>query len=399
MPGNYIHPRLDPNDRFRERRRQSIVRRRRRRFAAGTILLALGAGLGAGATVIGGKKHADVSSTPAIREAPARVKQPAGRVAWPREVRGVHVTMALAGLAGKVDEYVALKAYGLNALEVDVKDENGKIGFVSAAMPKLAREVGAAQPYYDVGKVVRTVHAAGMYLIGRVVVMEDPALSAARPDLALLRPDGSRWLNNGGLGWVNPYDDRVWRYVVGVGKAAAKAGFDEIQFDYVRFPSDGDVSQIVFRHKVREPKGATIARFLRYAGAQLHPLDVRVSADVFGLAATHDLGIGQVPRRAAKYVDALYPMVYPSHFSSGEYGIPDPDAYPGRTVARALFDFRRQVKGTKTALIPWLQDFSLAHRYGLIEVTDQIAAARRQHARGFLLWNPEGVYTQEALTN
>jgi len=399
LPGNYVHPRLDPNDRFRERRRQSIVRRRRRRLAAVTILLALGAGLGAGATVIGGRKHADVSSTPAIREAPARVEQPAARVAWPREVRGVHVTMALAGLEGKVAEYVALKAYGLNTLEVDVKDENGKIGFVSAAMPKLARQIGAAQPYYDVGKVVRTVHAAGMYLIGRVVVMEDPTLSAARPDLALLRPDGSRWLNNGGLGWVNPYDDRVWRYVVGVGKAAAKAGFDEVQFDYVRFPSDGDVSQIVFRHKVREPKGTTIARFLRYAGARLHPLGVRVSADVFGLAATHDLRIGQVPRRVAKYVDALYPMVYPSHFSSGEYGIPDPDAYPGRTVARALFDFRRQVKGTKTALIPWLQDFSLAHQYGLIEVTDQIAAARRQHARGFLLWNPEGVYTQEALTN
>ncbi|HSS74908.1 MAG TPA: putative glycoside hydrolase [Gaiellaceae bacterium] len=399
MPDNYIHPRLDPNNRFRERRRQSNVKRRRRRFAAVTILLALGAGLGAGATVIGGKKHEAVSSTPAIREAPARVEQPAGRVAWPREVRGVHVTMALAGLEGKIDEYVALKAYGLNALEVDVKDENGKIGFVSAALPKLGREIGAAQPYYDVGKVVRTVHAAGMYLIGRVVVMEDPTLSTARPDLALLRPDGSHWLNNGGLGWVNPYDERVWRYVVGVGKAAARAGFDEIQFDYVRFPSDGDVSQIVFRHQVREPKGTTIARFLRYAGTQLHPLGVRVSADVFGLAATHDLGIGQVPRRVAKYVDALYPMVYPSHFSSGEYGIPDPDAYPGRTVARALFDFRRQVKGTKTALIPWLQDFSLAHQYGLIEVTDQIAAARRQHARGFLLWNPEGVYTQEALTD
>ena len=253
--------------------------------------------------------------------------------------------MALAGLEGKIEEYVALKAYGLNTLEVDVKDENGKIGFVSPKMPKLAREIGAAQPYYDVQHVVRTVHAAGMYLIGRVVVMEDPTLSAARPELALLRPDGSRWVNNGGLGWMNPYDQRVWQYVVGVGKAAAKAGFDEIQFDYVRFPTDGDVSQIVYRHRVREPKGNTIARFLRYAGSQLHPLGVRVSADVFGLAATHDLGIGQVPKKVAPYVDALYPMVYPSHFCPGEYGIPDPDAYPGRTVARALLDFRRQLKG------------------------------------------------------
>src|SRR4029079_15472666 len=162
------------------------------------------------------------------------------------------------------------------------------------------------------------------------------------------------------------------------------------------FPSDGDLSQIVYRHRRAERKGATIARFLQYASDTLHPLGVRVSADVFGLAATHDLGIGQVPKRIAAALDAIYPMVYPSHFSPGEYGITDPDAYPGRTVARALFDFRRQVKG-RAVLIPWLQDFSLAHRYGLIEVTDQIAAARRQHARGYMLWNPEGVYTRDAL--
>jgi hypothetical protein len=392
----YIHPRLDPNERFRERRRQSIRTRRRRRLAAATILLGAGAGIGLGATQITGK-HA--AQAPAASDAPIRVDKPAVPRAYPREVRGVHVTMALAGLDGKIDEYVALKGYGLNTLEVDIKDENGKVGFVSPALPKLAREIGAAQPYYSVKSVVEKVHAAGMYLVGRIVVFEDPTLSAARPELAVLRPDGSRWLNNGGLGWVNPYDQRVWRYVVGVGRAAAKAGFDEIQFDYVRFPSDGDLSQIVYRHKRAEPKGTTIARFLRYAGSQLHPLGVRVSADVFGLAATHDLGIGQVPKRVAPYLDAIYPMVYPSHFSSGEYGIQQPDAYPGRTVARALLDFRRQLKGRHMALIPWLQDFSLARPYTLIEVTDQIAAARRQHTAGFMLWNPEGLYTREALSD
>jgi hypothetical protein len=390
----YIHPHLDPNERFRERRRHTIRRRRRRRLAALTILLGVGAGVGLGATQITGK-HAP---TPAVSREPIRVdKQPVART-HPREVRGVHVTMALAGLEGKIDEYVALKGYGLNTLEVDVKDENGKVGFVSASMPTLAREIGAAQPYYDVESVVGKVHAAGMYLIGRVVVFEDPTLSAARPDLAVLRSDGSRWLNTGGLGWTNPYDRRVWRYVVGIGRAAAKAGFDEIQFDYVRFPSDGDLSQIVYRNKRAEPKGTTIASFLQYASGQLHPLGVRVSADVFGLAATHDLGIGQVPKRIAPYLDALYPMVYPSHYSAGEYGIPDPDAYPGRTVARALLDFRRQLKG-KTTLIPWLQDFSLGRPYTVVEVTDQIAAARRQHTGGFMLWNPEGLYTREALTD
>ena len=392
MP-NYVHPRLDPNERFRDRRRQSIRRRRRRRLAALTVLLAIGAGIGLGATQISGT-HSQTGSQ--AEQPPIRVDKPTGQT-YPKDVRGVHVTMGLAGLPGKIDQYTSLRAYGLNTLEVDVKDENGKVGFVTPAVPRLAREIGAAEPYYDVASVVRKVHAAGMYLIGRVVMFEDPVLSAARPDLAVLRPDGSRWLNNGGLGWVNPYDHRVWRYDVGIAEAAAKAGFDEIQFDYVRFPSDGDLSQIVFPHKSAQPKGTTIADFLRYASGQLHPLGVRVSADVFGLAATHDLGIGQVPKRIAPYLDAIYPMVYPSHFSAGEYNIPDPDTYPGRTVARALFDFRRQVKG-KTTLVPWLQDFSLAHSYGLIEVSDQIAAARRQHTGGFMLWNPEGVYTLEALT-
>jgi hypothetical protein len=390
---NYIHPRLDPNERFRERRRQSIRRRRRRRLAVATVLLAVGAGLGLGAKQITGTKR-----PPAVSAAPIRVDKPTMPRSYPREVRGVHVTMALAGLEGKVDEYLALKGYGLNTIEIDVKDENGKIGFLSPDLPQLARDVGSAQPFYDVESVVGKVHAAGMYLIGRVVVFEDPTLSAARPDLALLRPDGSRWLSNGGLGWVNEYDRRVWRYVVSVGVAAAKAGFDEIQFDYVRFPSDGDLSQVVYRHKRSEPKGTTIARFLQYASSRLHPLGVRVSADVFGLAATHDLGIGQVPKRLAPYVDALYPMVYPSHYSSGEYGIADPDAYPGRTVARALLDFRRQLKSAGMSLIPWLQDFSLAHPYSLVEVSDEVAATRRQHMRGFMLWNPEGLYTREALS-
>jgi hypothetical protein len=391
----YIHPRLDPNQRFRERRRQAIRRRRRRRLAAATVLLALGAGLALGTTRITSGSH----SRPAVDQAPIRVDRPTLPRAYPAEVRGVHVTMALAGLEGKVDEYVALKGYGLNTLEVDVKDENGKIAFANRWTPELARRIGAAQPFYDPRTVVEKAHAAGMYLIGRVVSFEDPALSAARPDLAVLRPDGSRWTTRSGLGWVNPYDRRVWRYVVGAGIAAAKAGFDEIQFDYVRFPSDGDLSQIVYPHPRKEPKGTTIASFLRYASAQLRPLGVRVSADVFGLAATHDLGIGQVPKRIAPYLDAIYPMVYPSHFSSGEYGIQQPDAYPGRTVARSLLDFRRQLKGRHTTLIPWLQDFSLGRPYSLVEVAEQIAAARRQHARGFMLWNPEGVYTRDALSD
>jgi hypothetical protein len=246
--------------------------------------------------------------------------------------------------------------------------------------------------------VARRAEQLGIYLIGRVVVFEDPTLSSGRPELAVRRPDGSLWRNDAGLGWTSPYLRPVWKYNVDIAVAAARAGFDEIQFDYVRFPSDGDLSQIVYPGFRPEPKGDTIVRFLRYARARLHPLGVRISADLFGLAAQHDLRIGQVPRRIAREVDAVYPMVYPSHYVSGELGVANPVAAPGPTVARSLRSFRVAMKDARARLVPWLQDFSLGgETYTLEDVRAQIDAARLQGADGFLLWNPSGVYTREAL--
>jgi hypothetical protein len=314
----------------------------------------------------------------------------------PEEIRGVHVTMALASIRGKIDEYIAFERYGLNTIELDVKDENGDVAFVSSAVP-LARKVGAAKPYYRPRAIARKVHAAGLYLIGRVVVFEDPIASAEHPQMAIRRRDGSLWRNDAGLGWLNPYSREAWRYNVDVAVAAARAGFDEIQFDYVRFPSDGDVT--VIRYPGHHPRAMnrTIPAFLRYATARLHPLGVRVSADVFGLSATRDLGIGQRPRDIARVVDAIYPMTYPSHYNPGEYNLPDPNAVPGTTVAYSLRDFRAALRGAKALLVPWLQDFSLGRTYSLADVQAQILAARAASSGGFNLWNAEGLYTPEAL--
>ena len=262
----------------------------------------------------------------------------------------------------------------------------------------LARKVGAAKPYYKARAVAAKARAKGVYLIGRVVAFEDPTLTASRPDLAIQTSGGAVWRNNAGLGWANPYDKRVWDYVLSPAKAAARAGFDEIQLDYVRFPSDGPIESAVFPGKTAEAPAWTIARFVHYATTQLKPLGVRVSVDVFGLSATRDLGVGQKPGRLAKYVDAVSPMVYPSHYNPGEFGLPDPSASPGRTVALSLRDFNNAMLGRKAMLIPWLEDFSLTsdHRPPE-EVQAQIDAARRNNARGFLLWNPSGVYTEELL--
>jgi hypothetical protein len=313
----------------------------------------------------------------------------------PVEMRGVHVTMALASIPGKLEEYMSLA--GLNTLELDVKDENGEVGFVPSSVP-LARRVGAAKPYYRPRAVVEASRRHGVYLIGRIVCFEDPVLAERRPDLAIKRRDGSVWRNHAGLGWTNPYDRDVWDYLADLSEAAARLGFDEIQLDYVRFPSDGDVDDVVYPGRTETPPGWVIPQFVQYVSKRLKRHNVRVTVDVFGLAATRDLGIGQIPRRIANHVDAIYPMVYPSHYHPGEYGLSDPNASPGRTVARSLADFQRELQGRDAKVIPWLQDFSLGRVYTIADVRAEIDAALAAGSPGFLLWNAAGIYTADALT-
>ena len=389
---------VDPNERFRDRRRQA----RRRRTVRRTVVLGVVA-LAAAGTTVGARflteRDAHVAGTgggqPATAAAAPVKPKPEPRP-YPDEIRGVHVTMALASIPGKIDQYLSLTKHGLNTLELDIKDENGEVGFGKPKVP-LAREVGAAKDYYDPAEVAEKAHAAGVYLIGRIVCFEDPILSQNAPRYAIRTSSGGVWTTAAGLGWVNQYDKRVWDYNIALGKAAAKAGFDEIQFDYVRFPTDGDLSSAVFHGKTDQTKTQVITSFAKYAGEQLKPLGVRVSADVFGLSATRNMGIGQRPQKLGAYLDTIYPMVYPSHFGPGEYNLPDPNAQPGRTVGLALRDFDRQLTGLDTRLVPWLQDFSLGRTYTLADVQDQIEAARDSGAEGFLLWNAAGLYSRAAL--
>ena len=228
----------------------------------------------------------------------------------------MHVTAALASLDGKLDDYLSLTDQGLTALELDVKDENGEVGFESQA-PATARAIGAAKPFYNPREAAQAAEAAGVYLIGRVVVFEDPVLATRRPELAIGRRGGGVWTNSAGLAWTNPYDERVWKYNVDIAVAAVKSGFDEIMFDYVRFPTDGDLSSAVFNGKRKEAKTVTIGRFADYARSRLEPLGARVSAAVFGLTATREMGIGQKPSRLAEDLDVDLPDGLPVAFRPG----------------------------------------------------------------------------------
>jgi hypothetical protein len=384
---------FDPNQRFRERRQAARRRKRIRRTAGGIALLLAAAALALGAAR-GLSSGSPEAAKPEAKKAAKRTQRRVGPPV-PDEMRGVHVTMALASIPGKIEQYASTP--GLNTVELDVKDENGEVGFHRLA-PTLARRVGSAKRYYDPKKATALLHRRGIYVVGRVVCFEDPILSEKRPDLAVQTTGGGVWRNDAGLGWTNPYNKRVWDYNLAIAKSAVRAGFDEIQFDYVRFPSDGPIESAVFPGKRREAMSATIARFVHYAANRLRPLGARVSVDVFGLSATRNLGIGQSPRRLARIVDAIYPMVYPSHYGSGEYGLNDPSAVPGRTVGRSLRDFRRQMRGGRAKLIPWLEDFTLGGTTTVAKVQQQIRAARRWKTAGFLLWNPLGVYTDGGMT-
>ena len=390
-----MEPYLDPNNRFRQRRAQSRRRRRLRRTVGAIALLLAAAAVVVGAGALPDRSD-ETSAEPAAAKRKAAAPPKRTGPAVPKEIRGVHVTMALASLDGKLAEYTRIP--GINTIQLDVKDENGEVAFHRLA-PPLAKRVGSAMRYYDPVKAAKQVHSEGLFLIGRVVCFEDPILSKGRPELAIRTFGGAVWQNDAGLGWTNPYQKRVWDYNLRIAQAAARAGFDEIQFDYVRFPSDGDIESAVFPGKRNEAMGVTIARFAHYATKRLRPMGVRVSVDVFGLSATRDLGIGQSPRRLSKIVDAIYPMVYPSHYGPGEYGLASPVSVPGKTVGRSLRDFRRQMRRGKAQLVPWLEDFSFTGTTTLTHVQEQIRAARRWKSGGFLLWNPSGVYTEGALTS
>jgi hypothetical protein len=388
-PVSMLYGPMDPNERFRARRDQMRRTKRRRRAAVLALLLLVVIALVMGARFVNDSKSVVPRTPPA---APAQAATGTSPRPLPVEIRGLHVTGALASLPGKFREYVGYKRYGLNTIELDVKDEAGEIGFQPANVP-LARTIGATRSFYDPKALVALAHRNGIYMIGRVVCFQDPKLAQGRPDLAIQRPNGTVWTTSAGLGWVNPYDRRVWDYCVSVAEAAARAGFDQIMFDYVRFPSDGDVASAVYPGKTSTPRGRVIANFAQYASERLGARGTRVSTALFGLSASRDLGIGQVPRYISRHVDSISPMSYPVLYGGGELGLASPSTEPGETVFRTLTDFRRQLKGSRAQLVPWVQDWG----YSPSQVLAQIDAARLQGAKGYLLWNASGLYTKAAL--
>ncbi|MDX1450637.1 MAG: putative glycoside hydrolase, partial [Acidimicrobiia bacterium] len=251
---------------------------------------------------------------------------------------------------------------------------------------------------YDLDEAVETLHGLGVRVVGRIVNFRDPrladwAVENGRMDMVVQNPDGTALGKYGGF--TNPYNAEVREYNIALAEEAARAGVDDIMYDYVRRP-DENIDLMRFPGQDRTPEDA-IVDFLADSKQRVNGSGARLAAAVFGVAATRPDEIAQDIPRMAEHVDYIAPMLYPSHWGPGEYGVSDPNSQPYDIIYRSLVDFREKMAGTDADLVAWLQDFSLGVDYGESEVRAQIQASIDAGVPAFLLWDAATTYTTSAL--
>lgn len=289
----------------------------------------------------------------------------------------------------------------INAMVVDLKDSSGHV-FFDTQVP-LAAQLGAKNVLFDAAAVVAELKAKNIYSIARIVVFEDPILADARPDLSIMdATTGDVWTTFNGLAWVNAHEREVWQYNIDLAVEAANLGFDEIQLDYIRFPSDGVLENADYGPDFEgETRLQAITGFLERMQTALRPTGALLAIDIFGLTMWDDGdgGIGQNFEAMAPFVDVVCPMIYPSHFNPGDLGLDIPNNHPYDVIKMSLDAGAARVPDAAGKLRPWLQDFSYGAgiEYGDAEVAAQIQASDDAGAHGWMLWSPGNVYHDGAL--
>ncbi|WP_233880515.1 putative glycoside hydrolase [Virgibacillus halodenitrificans] len=330
---------------------------------------------------------------------------------YPDAVRGIYVTGNSAG-GSRFEKLVDLiETTDLNSMVIDIKEDHGNLTFKP--------EEGS--PYEDIGKnyiddpkkLMKTLEEKGIYPIARIVVFKDTVLAKKRPDLSFTK-NGKVWTNGNGDAFVSPFQKEVWEYNVEIAKKAAEMGFQEIQFDYVRFPEGFEHRDEELSYSLGDYKDAdmnnikkrveAVTDFVAYAREELSYYDVDVAVDIFGYAATLEEtpGIGQNFSRISKNVDVISSMIYPSHWTS-YFGIEKPDTEPYKLVSEYA-KVENEVLGKledPPVSRPWLQDFEApwlysgpTKQYGKAEVEAQIKALYENDIHEFLLWNAGNSYTE-----
>lgn len=326
------------------------------------------------------------------------------------ESKGIYVSSAYAWKF--LDKAIALiDRTELNTIVIDIKSDSGYITYEMDY--DVAKEIGAtSNTLGDIKEFVKMCKDHGIYLIARIVALKDPILAEGKPELALKNQDGSVFRDNSGLAWVNPYKKEVWDYLLEVSKKTAEAGFDEINYDYIRFSTDKGMSSVDFGEEADEmTRIEVITNGIKRMCEELKPLGVFVSCDVYGAIISSSVDakiVGQSYRKMASYLDYICPMVYPSHYGDGYYKLDYPDLHPYELVMGAMEDSKKVLSTipedeNKAIVRPWLQDFTaswLKHyqEYGPTQVLEQKNAVYESGYSQWLLWNAACNYSEAALS-
>jgi hypothetical protein len=324
------------------------------------------------------------------------------------KVKALYLTPWTAGLSDRLDHFIDLaRRTEINAYVIDVKTDEGYISYASQ-VPE-AIEFEASKNYFDPRDVLDRMHAEGIYVIARVVCFKDRVAPSKKPEWAI-QAGGVPWKDGGGNTWLNPYHPGSWRYLAKIAEEALRLGFDEVQYDYVRFPSDGRTSGIQYG-AVDFPKYEAINRFLHFTRLWLP--DAVISADVFGIICQSNgdtEGIGQYLEHVGCDVDFLSPMVYPSHYAKGQVingkQFAKPDLDPYGVVHQTMLRAKQRIDGIggyQANMRPYLQDFTATwlgsgnyKRYGAEDVRAQIQAVYDAGYEEWILWNARNVYSEGA---
>ncbi len=345
--------------------------------------------------------RADAPAPIALPTSSVRLPDPAyappARVPLPAEVRGFFWTAASAGGAREPALEAFAKKTGLNAVVIDAQEDDGALAF-APRNPALEAQADPAPAIHDLDGLLRRLGGDGLYRIARIVVMRDAVYAAAHPSAALRAQGGGLWRDAAGYAWLDPAAPDAVRNAEALAREAYARGFDEAQFDYVRFPSDAGAVYPVFSPATQTRNGVMVS-FFKAVGDRLRAAGIPTSFDIFGITCWADdgQGIGQRVRAVLPSASFLSPMVYPSHFADGFDGFANPADHPYDVVKRSLDACNRGSITASSSSVrghfrPWLQDFNLGAVYGVAQVQEEIRAARDAGASGWLLWNARNVY-------
>jgi hypothetical protein len=343
--------------------------------------------------------------TPITNTPIASTSIPVTHIKTPDKVRGIYLSSWVAGNSKYRDPLIKLiDDTELNAIVIDVKDSTGRISFPTGN--KDLNATGSVENRIaNIRSLTNLLHQKNIYIIARVAVFQDPYMTHAKPEWSITRKsDGKVWKDNKGLSFLDPANKEVWKYVVAIGQDAYDQGFDEINFDYIRYPSDGNLKDINYHIAQGTTRSDNIKEFFKYLSTNMKKdRNIPISGDLFGLTTevNDDMGIGQVWEKAIPYFDFLAPMVYPSHYPSGTDGYKNPAEHPYEVIYKALSSAIKKTNGVAGQDIhkirPWLQDFDLGATYTKDMVKAQMKAVYDNKLDSWMLWDPRNKYTPGAL--